>query len=172
MSEVAYPPGEAGSTRSRTTTEEARAKMQGVAADVGEKAREAREGAGARVREEVDSRSTQAGEQLSSVVESVRKTANQLREDGNDAPAKYTEQVAERVEQLASYLRDADSDRMLRDVEDFGRRRPWAIALAGGVVGLIGARFLKASSSRRYEQSVRSGNGAGRRQITAPYEEL
>jgi hypothetical protein len=38
-------------------------------------------------------------------------------------------------------------------VEDFGRRQPWAVIAGGLALGFAASRFLKASSSRRYESS-------------------
>jgi hypothetical protein len=58
--------------------------------------------------------------------------------------------VARRADDLGSYLKSADADRILGDVEDFARRRPWLTAAAGALAGLAASRFLKASSSRRY----------------------
>jgi hypothetical protein len=39
---------------------------------------------------------------------------------------------------------------MLRDVERFARRQPWAFTLGGVVAGFFASRFLKASSQQRY----------------------
>ena len=75
-----------------------------------------------------------------------------LREQGKDQPAKLADQAADRAERLGSYLEESDADRILGDVEDFGRRQPWAVIAGGIAVGLVASRFLKASSSRRYEQ--------------------
>jgi hypothetical protein len=72
-----------------------------------------------------------------------------------------TQQLAERVEQLGQYLREADADRILRDVEDFGRRQPWIMAAAGLAVGVAAARVMKASSRRRYESGDYGGHSAG-----------
>jgi len=46
---------------------------------------------------------------------------------------------------------------MLHDVEDFGRQRPWAVLAGGLALGVVAARFLKASSRTRYQQR---GNGS------------
>ena len=57
---------------------------------------------------------------------------------------------------VCRYLRESDADRILSDVEDFGRRQPWAVIAGGVALGLVASRFLKASSTRRYDQ--RSAN--------------
>jgi hypothetical protein len=102
------------------------------------------------VRDQVNQRSNQAGEQVSSVASDLRSVGEELRQQGKDKPAQYTEQVAERVERASNYLSDADADRILDDAEDLARRQPW-LTLAGGIVlGIAAARFLKASSSERY----------------------
>lgn len=106
-------------------------------------------------RTQVDERSTQAGEKVSSVAGDLRTVGDSLREQGNEGGAKVAEQVAERAERAGSYLTDADADRILGDVEDLARRQPW-LALAGGIaLGVVAARFLKASSSQRYQSQQR-----------------
>ena len=126
---------------------------------VQEKAQEVRGQLSSRVREQVDQRSTQAGEQVTSLADAMRRTGQTLRDEGNEVPAKVTDAVAERSERLGSYLRDADADAILRDVEDLARRRPWLFAAGGVVVGLLASRFLKASSSGRYQSQNGSGHG-------------
>jgi hypothetical protein len=123
-----------------------------------EKAQEAKSQVGGQLREQVDTRSTQAGEQVSSMADALRRTSQQLREEGKEQPASMIEQGAQRAEQLGGYLQRIDSDTLLRDVESFGRRRPWAMAAGAAVVGFAASRFLRASSERRYQAS---GNGQG-----------
>jgi hypothetical protein len=72
-------------------------------------------------------------------------------------PAQLVHQVASRTDQLGRYLRESDADKILRDVEDFGRQQPWIVAAAGLALGVAAARFLKASSRRRYEASMYGG---------------
>jgi hypothetical protein len=118
---------------------------------VQEKAQVVKSEAGGRLREQVDQRSTQLGEQTQSLAGTVRQTAEQLRNQGNDRHAQVAEQAADRVERMGSYLRDSDGDKILGDVEDFARRRPWVVGGAGALLGFIASRFLKASSGQRYE---------------------
>jgi len=168
MSEVSQPPegasgaggqGEEGGVqvkeRTRETTqqvaERVREGAQQVTEQVQEKAQEVRGQVGGRVREQVDQRSTDAGQQVRSIADAARKTSETLRNEGNERPAAVVEQAAQRIERLGGYLEETNADRLLRDVEDFGRRQPWALAAAGAALGFFAARFLKASSRERYE---------------------
>ena len=115
------------------------------------------------VREQVDQRTTDAGERVGSTAEDIRSVGQELRKQGKEAPANIAEQAADRIDQAAGYLRDSDGDRILNDVEDFGRRQPWAVLAGAVVVGLAAARFLKASSRERYSsrQSSQTATGYG-----------
>jgi hypothetical protein len=104
-----------------------------------------------RLRDQVDQRSTQAGDQVQSAAQDVRSVAEQLRNQGKEAPARVAEQVADRAESFGTYLRDADGERLLGDVEAVARRQPWLVAAGGLALGFVASRFLKASSSRRYQ---------------------
>jgi hypothetical protein len=106
-----------------------------------------------RLREQVDQRSTQAGERVGSTAGDVRSVADELRKQGKDQPAKVAEQAADRIERVGGYLKESDADTILRDLEDFGRSKPWALALGGLAIGFAASRFLKASSRDRYQQS-------------------
>jgi hypothetical protein len=116
-----------------------------------EKAQGALGQARSRLRDQVDQRSTQAGDQVHSAAQDVRGVADQLRGQGKDAPARVAEQFADRAESFGTYLRNADGERLLRDVEDVARRQPWLVAAGGLALGFAASRFLKASSSRRYQ---------------------
>jgi len=104
------------------------------------------------VKTQVDQRSTDAGAKVGGFASDVRSVGDGLREQGKDQPAKLAEQAADRAERLGDYLQSSDADRILGDIEDFGRRQPWAVIAGGMALGLVASRFLKASSSDRYEQ--------------------
>src|SRR5690349_14518843 len=117
-----------------------------------EKGQQAAQTARRGLRDQVDTRSTQAGERVSSAAQDARSVAEELRNQGKDQPARLAEQAAQRAESIGDYLQRADGDTILRDVEDFGRRQPWAVIAGGIALGFAASRFLKASSERRYEQ--------------------
>jgi hypothetical protein len=133
--------------------------MQGAKERVQETAQQARGQMSQQLRSQVDQRSTQAGEQAYSWAQTMRSTAEQLRGQGQDAPARFADSTAQRVERVGTYLRDSNADRILDDVEDFARRQPWLIAIAGAVAGFMGSRLLKASSTTRYESRVGGPSG-------------
>ena len=124
--------------------------------EVQEKTAELRVEAGSRLREQIDSRSTEVGRQIQSVGEALNRSSDQLRTKHEDMPAELLDQVARRAEEFGGYLESVNADRMLSDIEDFARRRPWLAASAGLLAGFVASRFLKASSERRYESSASS----------------
>jgi hypothetical protein len=133
-----------------SAADQAKEKAQQAGEQVKQQAQQAGEQAKSRVRDEVDRRSTDAGEQATSVADAIRQASQHLREQGKDQAAKPMDQAAQRVESAGQWLRDSDGDRILRDVEDFGRRNPLAVAAGGLAIGFALSRLLKASSSNRY----------------------
>ena len=133
---------------------------------VPEQAKELKTDAGEKVRQELQTRSTQAGAQLHSTAAAMRRSTEQLREEGNDGAAKALEFVAERADRFGGYLTGVHGDQMLRDVESFARRQPWLAALGGAAVGFFASRFLKASSTARYHGTTAP---TGSRQAWQPH---
>ena len=124
--------------------------------------------AGERVREQVDQRSTEFGERAHSLASALRSTGEELRSgDSGNREAELVDRAAGGLDRVGQYLTETDGRRMLDDVEEFGRRRPWAVAAAGAVLGLMAARMLKASSTRRYEMSSARLHESGRGSMTA-----
>ena len=157
-----------GATQPEPST---RDKMQETAQQVGEKAQEVKGQAGEQIRTQLDTRSTQAGEQVTATAGALRRAGEQLRGEEQATPARLADQAADQAERLGRYLTEADADRMLRDLESFGRRQPWVAAAGGAVLGFLASRFVKASSSRRLEQSggtAYDGRLQGRTQTEIP----
>ena len=140
-----------GATNEASTTEQAGDQVRDKAQVAQDKARGALGQARGQLHHQVDQRSTQAGERLTGTAADVRSIAEELRQQGKDTPARMVDQVAGQAERLGDYLKRSDGDDILRDVESFGRRRPWAITLGGLTLGFAASRLLKASSRRRYE---------------------
>lgn len=152
----------------QSTTEQAMQKVQETGGEVrqqmGQKAQELRSQAGEGIRRQLDDRSTEAGEEVTTTADVLRRVGNQLRQDGKTGTAQYAERAAQPVERLGRYLTEADADRLLRDAEQFARRRPWVAVMGGATLGFLVARFIKASNtgdgateqSDRYTQAALS----------------
>jgi hypothetical protein len=125
-------------------------KVQDAAAVAQEKASELREQGTSRLRDQLDQRSTDAGSQVRSVAEALRRGSSDLQNEGNTSGAQLAGQAADRFDRFGSYLEQKSGDEFMRDIETFARRRPWMLAGLGMLAGIAAARFLKASSEQRY----------------------
>jgi ElaB/YqjD/DUF883 family membrane-anchored ribosome-binding protein len=105
------------------------------------------------VREQTETRGKQVSEELQNVSAALRRSSHALHADGNTSSARGIELLTERMDALGRYLGGTGGDQMLRDLEMFGRRKPWGMIGVGLGVGLAASRFLKASSSRRIQQA-------------------
>jgi ElaB/YqjD/DUF883 family membrane-anchored ribosome-binding protein len=137
-------------------TDQASAKVQDAASAAQEKAAELREHGSARLRDQFDQRSTRAGSQARAVAEALRRSGNDLSDEGNGNAAQLTGQAADRIERLGTYLEEKRGDELVRDAETFARRRPWMLAGLGMLAGVAAARFMKASSEQRYGDGRRT----------------
>jgi len=156
--ETTSAPADAGQSGT-VVVEQAKDQVQQVAQRAQDVAGEAQ----IKVRDQIDQRSTQVGEQVASSAVALRAGADELVRQGNQSAADAAHRAAAQAERLGIYLQDADANRILADVEDVARKNPWAVVVGGVLVGAAAARFLKASSSRRYDSTTRVGStyGAG-----------
>src|SRR5256885_3107362 len=149
-------------TQNIGSTEHGDSRAQEAFRDQAGKVSDQAQRAGASVRDQVtrqlDDRSTAAGEQVAAMARAMREMGGQLRSQGNDGPARVSEEAAERVERLGRYMHEADGRRIMADVEDFGRRQPWVIAAAGLTARAVAARVLKGT---RREGARAAGAGGG-----------
>lgn len=122
--------------------------------DVRETAQQAVDQSKSFLGKQVDDRTTQIGQQIGSVAQELRSVGDQLKQSPLAGPvAGYVDQGVGYVERLGQYLQDADSDRLVGDLESFARQQPWAVAAGALVLGFAASRFLKTSSSRRYRST-------------------
>ena len=157
MTEVTTEPGQS----STSTTDQVKERVGEGAQQIQEKASEAKDQTRERIRSEIDTRSTDTGDRMTSTASALRQTAERLRSEQQEPQAKVLDGIADRAERFGRYLTETDGDRLLRDVERMARRRPWLVAGGGAVLGFLAARFTKASSSRRYEADGDAGQSVG-----------
>jgi hypothetical protein len=135
---------------------------------VTQQASEMKEKGERQLRAQIDERTTQAGQEMRSLAQALRRSGSELEGQSASASAsRVASGAAERLERAGSYLESASGDALLRDAERFARRRPWLVAGAAAAVGFAASRLLKASSERRYtdnlEQAGTSWSPAGAR---------
>lgn len=141
----------------QSTTEQAKERATELAGQAQEKVRNV-------VEDQVDQRSDQAAEKVESVAADVRAVSDSLSDRGQDAAARIVEQGADYAQQLSEYLRGTGSEQILEDIAAFARRKPWAVAAGGLVLGFAASRVLRASapsSSTETDPLVTSSSGLG-----------
>jgi ElaB/YqjD/DUF883 family membrane-anchored ribosome-binding protein len=153
---------------------QASAKVEDAALVAQEKASELREQGSARLRDQLDERSTKVGSQVRSLATALRRSGNDLSNEGNGNASQLTTQAADRIERVGSYLEQKSGDELMREIETFTRRRPWMLAGIGMLAGVAAARIMKASSEQRYDsyrqtsQQWPTRSGTGQRQLPTP----
>lgn len=91
---------------------------------------------------------------LTTVADSIKQVGENLNtaEEPNkitETAAKYTNSLAEQIENISGYFERKDVREMARDVENFARRYP-AYFIGGAVaLGFLAARFLKSSNPKQ-----------------------
>lgn len=133
--------------------DQAKSELGDMASDVQGKAVELKDQGRGKLGETLDRRTTEVGEQARQAAQVLRQSSSQLASEGqrnSEQVVHLTDMAAQQVERLGGYLERAGGEELLRDAEDFARRRPWMVAGFGLLAGLAASRFLKASSERRY----------------------
>lgn len=131
-----------------------------VTSATGEKADAIMEQASEQVSSRLDFGKEYAADTVTGVAQALRQTGQHLRTDGSQPMlADYAEQGAEQLERFGGYLRHHSSNDLLDDVERFARRSPMVFAGGAFALGLLAARFLRASGSRRVTGSPSYGAG-------------
>jgi hypothetical protein len=114
--------------------------------------RDARDKAGSSLS---DSR-RQAADQIGGIASAFHSAGEHLRGENQERIAGLADSLAGQVDQVAGYLRDADLQKIGRDVENLARRQPALVFGAALALGIIGARFLKSSESGRRDRGYES----------------
>ncbi len=101
-----------------------------------------------------------AANDLSTVVNAVRRFGESLagEESGPIAryAAQYGDKAANNLERLTNYIREQDPKQLLDDVQNFGRRRPAWLLGGAFLLGFAGARLIKSSMEMGSQQQFHS----------------
>jgi hypothetical protein len=103
-----------------------------------------------------------AASELSTVVNAVRRFGETLHNEGEGPiarfAAQYGDKAADSLDRAARYLREQDPQRLLNDVQNFGRRQPALLIGGAFLLGFAGARIIK-SSMDAAGSSMNTGRG-------------
>jgi hypothetical protein len=98
------------------------------------------------VKARVGQQKKRASRSLNRVADALRQTSHHLDEEDQQKLGDYAEQAAHWVEEFSGYLQEHEVDDLLREVENFGRRRPEIFVGGAFLVGFLAARFFKSTS--------------------------
>ncbi len=99
------------------------------------------------VKSQLSNQKEKAVSTLGNFTDALMHTGEQLRQSGQGVFGGYAETLADRVDNVAGYLRENDIDELTAQVEDFARKQP-ALFIGGAfIAGIALARFLKSSKS-------------------------
>ena len=133
------------------------AEAQQLGDEVQRSAAQAADAGKTKLSEQLDRGRSEMGSQARALATVLRRSSSQLATErsGSDEAARLSEGVADRLERMGEYLERRRGSELLDDAEQFARARPWLVAGAAAVAGLMASRLLKASSENRYLRSPR-----------------
>jgi hypothetical protein len=134
-------------------TEKAQEQVKQAAGQVQQQVREVTVQAQEQAKSAIAERKDIAATRLNTVADALRQTGTQMRDQDEDWIARYSNQVADRVENFASFLENRDVEDLMHEVEDFARRKPELFLGGAFTLGLLVARFLKSSQRHGQYQS-------------------
>ncbi|MGB3541726.1 hypothetical protein [Rubrivirga sp.] len=100
--------------------------------------------AAGQARDVAQTQKKQAAGVLSDVADALHQTGDSLRDNDRDAFATYAEQAATQIDQFTTSIRDRSVGEILDEAERFARREPGLFVGGAFLLGIFGARFLKA----------------------------
>ena len=97
----------------------------------------------------VEQRKTQATDLLDETAGALHDAADALRDGDHDVFARYAESAADQVAHFTDSIRSKSVGQLLDEAEGFARRDPGLFLSGAFLLGIFGARFVKASAPPR-----------------------
>lgn len=123
----------------------------------------------------LDQQKGRAAQSVGTVADALRHTGEHLQQNDQGSFGQVANQLADRLEQFSNDLQNKSVDEMIDGVENFARQDPQLFLGGAVVLGLLAARFLKASGERRNQRyyggqgRYGSGNYRGQGQYGGQY---
>src|SRR5689334_4166623 len=129
---------------------------QDMAKEAVERVKEKAKEAGDKVREQghtfLNEQKERVGSEIQAYSEAARRAAERLENESDTNLSSYVSSAADRLDRLATHVRERDLGELVDDVEEMARRRPEVFYAGMFVAGLVTARFLKASKEKRVRE--------------------
>ncbi len=101
----------------------------------------------------VDEQRTGLAAGITGIAETVRQIGENLNHDKENQIAAlaggYGNNLADQIEKISGYVEDREITEIINDVETFARRNPALFVGAAFALGVLAARFLKSSATRK-----------------------
>lgn len=141
---------------SGTGSESNARKLADKARDV---ASQAKQKAGEQLNSSVDKGRTRAADTLQEVARTLMGTGTATGDAANNPATQYLSKAGEQVQRFADYLQNTEPRQLLSETENFARRQPALFLGSAFALGVLAARFLKAS---RDDSDMYGSGGQGR----------
>ncbi|MBF6589612.1 MAG: hypothetical protein IVW57_03650 [Ktedonobacterales bacterium] len=93
-------------------------------------------------------RKDQATQGLNSVAQALEQVGEQLRHNDQPQLGQYANMAAGQLNRVSGYLREHSVNDLVGEVERLARRQPEVFLAGAFILGVLGARFMKASSGQ------------------------
>lgn len=159
--------GHEASQKAQQLTDQTRHEAQELKGQAQKQAQKISDQAQSKAKEQVDKQSKAAGHMITKVAKDLRAVGDELRKRGDEGPANFADQAAQKAEKFGSYLENSSADKILHDAEEKARQEPWLVIAGGITLGFLASRFLKASGSKRHQQRTQQSQTQAQVQHTA-----
>ena len=151
------------SDHDKQQAQRAKASLHDLKDQVAGQAKEHAEAAKERLHGHAEERRNRLAENLRGVASGLNSAAGEIREKPETAAwqADGIARVSSVASQAADYLAEHDTKELLTDARDYAKRYPLATIGGALVLGLLGARLLKASDERDHGSAGSTHPGGG-----------
>lgn len=150
-----------GEPQRSKTIEDVKTSASRIGETAAESGREQLGAAKGRVRAVFEQQTHRAADQLAGVAHALHSAADQLKDENIGTAARYADQAAERVEEVADLIRNSTVDDVVDRVEGFARRQPEMFLGAAFAAGFLFSRFIKSSGERRQRSGAYGSSAYG-----------
>jgi hypothetical protein len=142
-----------GADQLKSDADNLKSKAAEVTEQAKSKAAEVTEQAKTRGREQIATGKQAAADKVEKIAEALQQTTEGLQQGEQQTLAGYANELAATVRNVATNLRERSVEDLLTEAQTVARRNPTMFFLGSVAVGVVLARFLKASADQLHRSS-------------------